>query len=253
MYSVLLIPLDERHELVVRVVGLQPQHTLPQPVVPAQRLRPRLGGCDKVFDDGGGNVVRVERRLQRAAELPRLRHEPVALEHAVVHGCIRVGMRRERVVKGVKRRCAIRLMAVRLQQRVVLPVRQRDLSAIVKRNLGVPDVGIRQHRVDVVRRVAESTGQRQQVLARFVQHVLLLVIDALDGESVYSQRVVGGHPAADRLDRNPQQLRREPRASFGGFREQNLHALPPTVRVVVALILVVRQAGVIPEFVGKLA
>ena len=143
-------------------------------------------------------------------------------------------------------------MAVGLQQRVVLPVGQRHLLAVVQRNDRMLDVGVGQHRVDVVRRVAETARKRQQVLPFFVEHVLLLVIHALDGEPIHREIGVCGHPAAHGLERDAQQLGGEPRPGFRRFREQDLHLLPPGVRRVVALVLVVGQPGVIPQLVGQL-
>ena len=74
-----------------------------------------------------------------------------------------------------------------------------------------------------------------------------------DGKPIHRQIGARVHPAAHRRERNAEQLRCEPRTRFCGFREENLHALPPRVRGVVALILVVGQAGVIPELVGELS
>ena len=117
-FGVLVLPIevDERHELVVGVVGLEAEHPLAQPVIAPQRLGAGLRGRHQILDDRRRNVVAVKRRLERALELARLRDEPVALQHAVVDGGVRVGIGRERLVKRVKRGGAIGLMAIGLQQ-----------------------------------------------------------------------------------------------------------------------------------------
>ena len=129
----------------------------------------------------------MKRRLERALELARLCDKPVALQHAVVHGGERIGIGREGLVKRMKRGGAIGLMAIGLQQRVVLAVGQRHLLAVVQGDHRMLDVGVGEHRVHVVRDVAEAARERQQVLALFVEHVFLLVIGAFDRKAVDRQ------------------------------------------------------------------
>ena len=76
----------------------------------------------------------------------------------------------------MKRSGAIGLMAIGLQQGVVLAVGERHLLAVVQGDHRMLDVGVGEHRVHVVRDVAETARERQQVLALFVEHVFLLVI-----------------------------------------------------------------------------
>jgi hypothetical protein len=194
----------------------------------------------------------VQGRVERALELARLRNEPVALKHAVVDRskCVRVG--REGLVERVKRGRTIGLMAVGLQKRVVLRVGQRHAAAVVECNDRMLDVGVCQHRMDIVRDVAKPARQRQQMLAFFVEHMLLLVIRTLNGEPVHGEVRVPLHPRTDGRQRDTQQLWGEPRPRLGGLREENLHFLPPRVRGVIALILIVGQPGVVPDPVGQL-
>ena len=91
------------------------------------------------------------------------------------------------LVERLERGRAIRLMTIGLQQRVVLAVGERHLLAVVQRDDRMLDVGVREHRVDIVRHIAETARQRQQELALLVEHVLLLVIRAFDGEPVHRQ------------------------------------------------------------------
>ena len=244
---------DQRNELIVRVVGLEAEHPLAQAVIPAQRLRAGFRRRDEVLDDRRGYVVAMQRRIERAGELPRLRDEPVALQDAVVDGRVCVGVGRKRAVERFERRRAIRLVPVGLQQRVVLAVGQRHLPAVVQRDDGMFDVGVREHRVNVVRHVAEPARQRQQQLALFVEHVFLLVVRTLDRESVRRQFRVAMHPGPHGRERDAKEFRGEPRARFRGFCKKDLHLLPPRIRGVVTLVLVVVQPRVVPDPVGELA
>jgi len=94
-------------------------------------------------------------RFERALELACLRNEPIALNDAVVHRSVGVCVGRKRLVEGVECRRAIALMAVGLQQGVVLRVSQRDAAAVMQCDDGMLDVGIREHRMDVVGHVAK--------------------------------------------------------------------------------------------------
>ena len=156
-------------------------------------------------------------------------------------------------MKRLERRRAIGLVPVGRNQRVVLAVGERRAPAVLQGDRGMLHVRRREHRVRVVRRRAEPAGERQQMLALLVEHVLLLVIQPLDGEPVHRQVGVGGHPAADGVERNAQQLGSKPRSRLFGFRKEDLHPLAASVGLVVALVLVVIQAGVIPELVGQLS
>ena len=127
------------------MVRLQLQYVFAQPVIPPQRLRSGLCCCNEVLDDSRRYVVPVERRFQRALELPRLCDEPVTLQYAVVNGGVGVRVCCERLVKRMECGRPIGLVTIGLQQRVVLPVGQRGLRPVVQRNNRVLDVGVRQH------------------------------------------------------------------------------------------------------------
>ena len=71
---------------------------------------PALACCDQVFDDGGRNVVAVQRGIERRPIAARLRVEPVALQHAVVQRRVGIDGRFVDFVKLVKRRGAIGLI-----------------------------------------------------------------------------------------------------------------------------------------------
>ena len=54
--------------------------------------------------------------------------------------------------------------------------------------VGKPGVGRRERRIGVVRHAAQPARQRQQALAGFVEHVLLLAKQILDEEAIERQR-----------------------------------------------------------------
>src|SRR5687768_305107 len=91
------------------------------------------------------------------------------------------------------------------------------------------------------------------MLSFFIEHMFLLVICAFDRKAIHSEICVCRHPLAYGRQRNDEQLRREPRSGLRGLREENLDLLPPGVRRVVALVLVVRQSRVIPDAIRQLA
>ena len=82
--------------------------------------------------------------------------------------------------------------------------------------------------------------------------MLLLAIQVLDREAVDAQLVVLVHPRADRVERDLQQFRAEPRLGLLPAGEQDLHLLAARVDRVVALVLVVLQRRVVPDAVGEL-
>ena len=114
-------------------------------------------------------------------------------------------------------------------------------------------VGGRQRRVGVVRRRREPARQRQQVFALFVEHVLLLPVQVLDGKAVDRELGVGVQPLLHGRQRNLQQLGVEPGARLVRLREQNLHLLTARVDLVVALVLVVLERGEVPDLIRELA
>ncbi len=93
-----------------------------QPVITAQRFDTSSRRLDQGFDNGGRNVVAVERRFERARVAARSRVEPVALANAVVER--RVGIHRGLVgaVECAERLLAVRLLVPRREDRAVLPV-----------------------------------------------------------------------------------------------------------------------------------
>ena len=252
-YLVLPIAVDQRNELVVRMVGLEAEHPFAQAVISTQRLGAGLRRRHEILDDRRWNVVAVKRGVERARELPRLRDEPVALQDAVVDGGVCIRICGKRAVERLECGRAIRLMTIGLEQRVVLAVGQRHLLPVVERDDRMLDVGVREHRVNVVRHIAEAARQRQQQLTLLVEHMLLLVVRALDGKPIRREIGARVHPTTHRRERDAEELRCEPRTRFSGFREENLNLLPARVRGVVTLILIVVQAGVIPDPVGELS
>ena len=154
---------------------------------------PGLGGGDQVLDDCGRDVVAMKRRLERRLVAARLREKPVALQHAVVERRVGVSVRRESLVKRVKRGGAIGLMAIGLQQGVVLAVGQRDLLAVVQRDHGCFTSAVDSIECASCGRRREAARERQQVLALFVEHMFLLVVRPLDREAV--DRQFGVRPA----------------------------------------------------------
>ena len=83
--------------------------------------------------------------------------------------------------------------------------------------------------------------------------MFLLAVQIFDRESIEAERLDLVHPAADRLERDLQQLGIEPRLCLLQPREQDLHLLAFRVDVVVPLILVVLERWVVPDTVRKLA
>ncbi len=91
------------------------------------------------------------------------------------------------------------------------------------------------------------------MLALFVEHVFLLVVSTLDRKAINREVRVRAHPRPHRRELDAEQFRREPRPRLSRLREENLDFLPPRVGRIVALILIVVEASVVPEFVRKLA
>ena len=193
----------------------------------------------------------MQRGVQRGLISAGAGVKPVALQHAVVQrrvGVLVVGVGlMERAIRGG----AILLAPIRLEQRPVLTVGQRDLVAAGQRDRRKLHVRRRQRRVAVVRHAAEAAGKREQPLAFLVEHVLLLVKQALDRKAIDGEFGVPVHPAANRVERNRQQLRVEPRARLLLPGEQDLHLLAAAVDLVVALILVVLQRREVPDLVRE--
>ena len=192
-------------------------------------------------------------RVERRAIAASLRVEPVALQHAVVQRRIRVDAGFEQLVVLDERRRAIVLVAIGRQDRPVLSVGQRHLGPARQAERRVLDVRGRERRVGVVRRRRKAARQREQMLALFVQHVLLLPVEIFDRKAVDRELGELRHPLLHRRQRDAEQLGAEPRAHLREPGEQNLHLLPPRVHLVVALILVVLQGHVVPDLVRELS
>ncbi len=235
------IEVDQRKRGVVRVVGVESEHALAQPVVPAQRLGAGLRRLDEVLDDRGWNVVAVQRRLERRRISAGSRVKPIALKHGVVQRRVRVGVRFVQFVQLAIRQSAIRLVAIRGEDGAVLAVGQRHVGAGREPDGRILDVGRRQRRVGVVRRRREAARERQQMLAFVVEHVLLLTIEILEGEPIHREIAVVRHPLLDCWKRDAQQLRIEPGARLVQLGEQDLHLLTLCVDLIVTLILVVPE------------
>ena len=196
----------------------------------------------------------MERRVERAGVAARAGVKPVALQHAVVErgiGVLIVGVGLvERAIRGG----AILLTAIGFEQRTILPVGQRDPLARAQRDRRELHVRRGQRRIAVVRDAVEPAGVRQQALALLVEHVLLLVKQALDGKPVDRERRVR-RPSTPRIVSSGMASSSgiEPGARLLLTREQNLHLLPTGVDLVVPLILVVVQRGVVPDAIAERA
>ena len=228
------------------------ERAAPQFVIAAQRLYARSRRVDQVLDDGCRDVVAVQRRLQRALVSAGSRLEPVALAHAVVQGRVRVQAGLVDLVQGGECGGAIRLLAPRRQDRAVLPVRDRDLLAVRERDRSKVRIRSRERRIRVARRRRQAARERHQPLARLVEHVFLLPVEILDGETIEREIRVVVHPLPDRVERNQEQLGAEPRLRLLPFGEKNLDLLAPRVHAVVALIFVVPERGEIPDAIRQL-
>jgi hypothetical protein len=234
------------------VILLHAEHLPPQPLVAPQRLGAGAGRGDQVLDHRHGNVVPVQRRVEHRLVAARLRVEPVALQHAVVERRVGVLVPLKRLVVRDERLGAIVLIAVGRDNRAIARVGGFDRFARAQRDGRKLHVGRRQRLVGVVGRRAELRGERQQTLAFFVEHVFLLAIEFLEREAVEGERRQLVEPRADRVARNRQQLRIEPRRGLTPLRQQHLDALTPRVRVVVARVFVVAQRAVVIDLVGEL-
>ncbi len=221
-------------------------------MVAAQRFGARLGLRDQVLDDRRRDVVAVERRIERRRVAARLRMEPVALQDAVVERRVGVDVGGVHLVELVKRRRAIRLAAIRGQDRAVLPVGERHFPAARQDQRRMLRVGGRERGIRVVRSGRETARQRQQPFAFVVEDMFLLAVEVFEHEPVNVQRRAVHHPALHRVERNGEQFRFEPGCGLRRLREQDLDFLPPGVRLVVALILVVAERREVPDFVFEL-
>ena len=234
------------------MIGVEREHAFAQAMIAAQRLGPRLRARQQVVHDRRRDVVAVQRRFERRLVAAGLGHEKIALQDGVVQRRIGVDRRVVQMVKLAECGFAVGLVPVRRENRPVLAVGERDVAG------GQPDGRVlhvrgRQRRVRVVRRRREAARERQQVLAFFVEHVLLLAIQILEREPVDLELGILRHPRLDGRLRNRQQLWIEPGARLGRLREQNLHLLALRVDLIVALILVVPQRREVPHFIGELA
>jgi hypothetical protein len=221
-------------------------------MIAPQRLGPRLRRVDQVLDHRRRDVVAVQRRIQRRPITSGLRKEQVALQDAVVERCVGVDAGLEQPVEFLEGSPAIALQSIRRQDRPVLSVRQSDLSGR-ERDDRVLHVGGRQRGIGVVRRRRKPAGQREQMFAFFVEHVLLLPVEILDGKAVDRELGVGVQPLLDGRQGDLQELGVEPRARLVRLGEQNLHLLTAGVDLVVALILVVLERGEVPDLIRELA
>ena len=144
------IEIDERNRRVVRMVLLEAEHALPEPVVAAQRLGARLGRLDQILDDRGRNVVAVECRVERRFVAARFGEKQIALQDRVVQRRIGVDVRLVQPVQLDECLFAIGLVAVRRQDRPILTVGQRDVAGRQPHGR-VLDVGCRKRRIGIVR------------------------------------------------------------------------------------------------------
>ena len=170
------------------MVGLQPEQLLAQPQVALQRRGARARGLDQRLDHLARHRVAVERGVERGRKVARLRDEPVALQHAVVQRGIGVRGARVGADVGLRRLRAIGLVAVVLEQRVVVAGRQRDAAAVGQRDGRELHVRGAQLAIGLARRVAEAAGERQQPLALFVERVRRTAVGIEDRKAIRRQR-----------------------------------------------------------------
>ncbi len=222
-------------------------------MVAAQRRHARACGFDQRLDNGAGNVVAVQRGVQRRLVAARARVEPVALADAVVERRVRVDVLLERSVVAEKRGAPIGLAAIGRQHGAILRIRHGDLLAGAELDFRELRVGGRERLVRFVRRAGQSRRERHQPLALLVQHVLLLAVHLFNGEAVHRQRGGRVHPGPHGREGNAEQLRTEPRRRFLPSRHQRLHLLAAGIHHVVALVLVVFQAREEIDLVSELA
>jgi hypothetical protein len=134
------------------MIGVEPEHPFAQSMVAAERLGTGLGCRDEVFDDGGRNIVAVQRRVERRGVASRLREKQVTLQHGVVERRVGIDRRLVNLVKLLICDGAIRLAAVRRQNGAVLTVGERDLAAVREPHRRILHVRRRQRGVCVVGR-----------------------------------------------------------------------------------------------------
>ena len=222
-------------------------------MIASQRRHASARRLDQVLDDRRGNVVAVQRRLERALVAARARVEPVALTDGVVEGGVRVQRRAIGLVQRGERLFAIRLLAARREDGAILPVRDGDRFAGGERHRRKLRVGRGERPVGVVGRRRQPAGQRHEALAGLVEHVLLLPVEVLDREPVDLEVACLIHPLAHAVQRNLQQFGVEPGLGLLPAREQDLDLLSPGVDGVVALVLIVLKRRVVPDAIGELA
>ena len=193
----------------------------------------------------------MQRRIESGLVIPSTRVEPVALQHAVVERRVRILVGRIGAVERPVRSSPILLMPVGLEHRTVLTVAERHVLAGAQGDRREFHVGRRERGIAVVRDAVETTRIRQQAFAVLVEHVLLLVEEAFDGETVDCQIGSRVQPAANGVERDGEQLWIEPGAGLLLPREEDLHLLATSIDLVVALILVVLKSGEIPDAVAQ--
>ena len=184
LVRVVLGEVDQRNRPVVEVIRVELERAAPQLLVAlvGRDVGARRG--NQVLDDGDGDVVAVERGLERRGVAAGTRLVPVALQHAVVQR--RVGIERglEGAVVRLEGAGAIGLHAVGGQQRAVARIGDLHLLAGAQLDRRKAHVRCRQRLVGVVGHARELRGERQQVLAALVEDVFLLPEQVLDHEAV---------------------------------------------------------------------
>src|SRR5207244_4498866 len=126
-------------------------------------------------------------------------------QDTVIKRRVGVEARLEQLVKLLKGPPAIALVSIDGQDGPVLPIGQGDLAGR-EPDHRVLHVSGRQGGIGVVRRRRKPGGERQQVFALFVEHVLLLPVQILDRKTVDRQfgRLV--QPLLNRRQWNVQEL-----------------------------------------------
>ena len=153
----------------MQVVG-QPHHPLAQPEIAMERRQMAVHAVDQPRIHRHRDVRAVQRRLEVRRILPRPRVEQRLLHVRVHRHAERAAERAEGVEEGRHRRLPIGAIRRRAQL-AVSGLIDLDRLAVGERDRGIREVGVREDRVDVVRRSGERRGVGQDLLLGIGQRV----------------------------------------------------------------------------------